>query len=400
MRMNKRAVIGLAIGMAFSSHAYADVQSAAPAGEGFTAGEHVIIGDHVKIYLEHNDKGSSASEGRLLHLQNGMALTYGNIVSLGDFYGTPGQAIAYGKTRADRNGLFLSAYAQFAASSSVVPEVQKILDVTNEERVEVEHAVAHGEKVADVYARIAEDHNRRYNCITGGGCSGKWWLDQGRYLQLAKTDYDHFGDAALAAYRVGHALAIEQAIKARETGDKQQLEMAYAMNALASHFLSDRFAAGHIRTPRHELDINITPAVVGSLLSHYMHDEDGTSGLHVHNRRGDEWIAYGDRHYFDTDNAQHRHLLQEAMQASADEVFAAYETGASAEDVAELIVPEPDVRGDTVGSDIAPMFYWDEARAVLYRRQNLSNPRDFHFTKDWWGWSTLAELSSLYGLPK
>lgn len=384
------AMASLFSGIIFSGAAVAVETTQPPVSEGFTAGEHVTIGDEVKLNLP---------EGKLLHLPNGLALTYGQIVSLGDFYGTPSQPIAYGKTKADRNHLFMQAFAQFSETASVIPEVQDILDVTLEEQSEIKHAIAHGESVAEVYKRISEDHNRRYNCITGGGCDGKWWLKQGRYLDLAKSDYDHFGDTALVAYQVGHELAIEKAIIAHANGSEEQLELAYAMNAFASHFLSDRFAAGHLRVPRRELDTNTTPTVVGSLLSHYMHDEEGEHGLHVHNARGDRWVAYGDKHYFDRDNAQHRYLIREAMQISADEVYAAYRLGVATSDVTTTIAPVPDVTGEVLGHDVAPMFYWDSAHAALYRRKDLSNPGDFHFTTDWWGWSTFLELSSLYGLP-
>lgn len=390
MRLKRRLVATILLGYIVSGPVMAMETQVYPQGEGFTAGEHVMIGDEVKLNL---------TAGGLLHLPNGLALSYGEIVSLGDFYGVPGEAIADGKTHSDRAQRFIAAFTQFSVSATVIEEVHKILEITLEERDAVREALAHGESVAEVYKRISEDHNRRYNCVTGGGCDGKWWLKQGRYLELAKTDYDHFGESAWIAYQAGHALAIAQALKAHETRDQRMLELAYAMNAFACHFLSDKFAAGHMRTPRRALDIHTTPALIGSLLSHYMHNEEGLYGLHVHNNRGERWPAYGDKHYFDKENAQHRHILQEAMQTSADEVFLAYKTGASTESEMDGIVPATDVNHDQRGDDIAPMFYWDEATAKLYRRKELANPRSFEFTDDWWGWSTFLELGRIYGLP-
>lgn len=59
----------------------------------------------------------------------------------------------------------------------------------------------------------------------------------------------------------------------------------------------------------------------------WMHDEDCRWGLIVQNRRGDSWRAYGDKRWGDTVNRRNRALSIEAVQCSADEVYAAW-TGA------------------------------------------------------------------------
>jgi len=397
MQIQKKWIISIISSVViFSTSAYAAVQEPVSNGEGFTAGEHVSLGDEIQL---RSIPGNTRTI-QLLTLHNGIKLTYGEIMSLGDFYGTPDLPVSYGKTRAEKERLFLAAFDGFSATQQVTKEVHKILDVTHEEQAAIATAISHGERLEDVYKRLSEDHSKRYNCITGGGCGDRWWLSQGRYLKLARTDYDHFGEHAVSAYEVGHALAIEQAIAARSEGNIQMLETAYAMNAFASHFLSDRFSTGHMRTPRRELDENATPAFVGSLLSHYMHDEESESGLRVHNTRGDHWAAFGDKHYFDDNSARHREMLREALQVSADEVNEAYINGMrriSSE--VTRIIPLADSEGSKIGDDIAPMFYWDEEESKLMRRDNLANTHDFHFRSDWWGWSTFLELSSLHGMP-
>jgi len=216
---------------------------------------------------------------------------------------------------------------------------------------------------------------------------------------LIQEDYDHFGENAWLAYKAGHDVAMLAASAAHEARDIKQLTRAYAMNAFASHFLSDRFASGHMRTPRIELAASVTPSVVGSLLSGYMHKEENHYGLHVHNSRKDHWMAYGDRTYFLDINAENRAFLQEALQQSADEVFSAYQDGVIAKDDVASLLPYPDEEGVASNLDIATMFYWDAHSMQLFRRSHLANVNDQHWTIDWWGWSTLLILSKQHPLP-
>ena len=264
----------------------------------------------------------------------------------------------------------------------------------------VTDGIKNGEKPEAIYRRISGNINRQYNCITGGGCDGKWWLKQGRYLQLANSDVDHYGANAILAYQIGHQLAIEQAIQAHAQNDVNQLSYAYAMNGFACHFLSDIFASGHMRIPRAQLRNNIKTATVGSLLAHYMHEEENSLGLHVRNAIGNTWIAYGDKHYFNYENSINREVLHEALQESANLVFAAYLTGVKpVNDKVISMIPQPIQTNDMQGPDIAPLFYWDENNQTLYRRSVMTNVNDYHWTSDWWGWSTLVELTAERGLP-
>lgn len=115
---------------------------------------------------------------------------------------------------------------------------------------------------------------------------------------------------------------------ARDSGDERQLQLAYAMNAFADHFLTDLFSAGHLRVPRKALADTVTPSDVGSLISRFMHDEDSKYGLAVRNAEGEQWRAYGDKRYFDSVDAANRRQVGRAVQRSADEVFQAFVDGA------------------------------------------------------------------------
>ena len=213
---------------------------------------------------------------------------------------------------------------------------------------------------------------------------------------LAASDYDHFGDNAVLAYLAGHEVAIQAALHAGESNDITGLERAYAMDAFACHFLTDRFSSGHLRTPRTELPDNVTPSVIGSLLGNFMHNEECVYGLHVHNQRGDHWIAYGDGHYLDAKDSDNLMLMRNALQLSVDDVYQAFSKAQVAIDFNQLaLIPQTDENGPHGTLDVAPLFYWDAEHKQLMRRVDLKSPYDRHWTSSWYGWSTLAALKAL-----
>lgn len=154
---------------------------------------------------------------------------------------------------------------------------------------------------------------------------------------------DHFQDDAKLSYSIGHTLALEKAARAfaeAQKGQQEQaletLNLAYAMDAFAAHFLTDLFSAGHLRTPRGPL-LEVSKAVVNKitgytstnvgLMANAMHDEDNYLGLWMKNGHGSVWKAYGDGSYFDIKSQDNRDAIQDALQASVDEVYRAFETG-------------------------------------------------------------------------
>ncbi len=362
----------------------------------YSSAEHDAIGDSVKLYFSTNDPGQRAS---LLKLSNGFMLTYGDILAFGDMYGIPEEPISQGKTEADRKARFLAAFNTFAMNSSSMSEATQIILAFHHERQIVDDRMRQGEEPEVIYKDIDNEMGREYNCATGGGCSSVWWLKPGRYLTLADKNFDHFAPNAWLAYQAGHALAIEQALLAHNTQDKMQLQYAYELNAFASHFLSDRFSPGHLRVPREKLTSEVTPNTIGSLLAAYMHHEENFYGLHVHNLQGKHWIAYGDNSYFSAKNTEHRNLLLDALQLSANQILYAYLNGvAPADRPIEQMLPIPDELNNESNQDISPLFYWDTTSKKLMRRKDMSRVNDNHWTADWWGWSTLLELKNTRGL--
>lgn len=363
----------------------------------FEAAEHVAMGDSIQIFFFKNDPGDHK---HIFYFSNGLKLTYGDILAFGDYYGNYSAPISQGVTLLDRQQRFMDAFYSFQSQQAGL-EAEQILKIILDEKQFIEKAMKNGEKEEDAYKKILNEVNRRANCVSGGGCSKKfWWLRPGRYTKLLSYNYDHFGQNALDSYQIGHDLAEEKAILAHQTYDLVLLEQAYAMNAFACHFLSDYFSSGHIRTPRIELPNKVTPRIVGDILADYMHDEENQYGLHVHNLKGDHWIMYGDKTYFSKKNKADKRIIHEALQISANQIFAAYLTGNKQSDEEVLAyVPISDEDSVQGNFDISPMFYWDSKTKKIFRRKDIANLYDRHWTHSWLGLTTLIELIRVKGLP-
>lgn len=377
--------------LASSSLTYANAEDHFALSEYWAAGQ--------KVTLQFNTEEAPQADVPL-HLKNGLALTYADIISLGDLYGMVGYPISHEIDELKKQYRFKEAFNSFAKKPLALHEVTELNDVIKEELREIESGMHNGETAEELYKRIGNEVGRRINCITGGGCSQYgWWLYPGRYLLLALEDYDHYSPNNLVAYKNGHLVALKQAIKAKHSGKRIDLERAYAMEAFAAHYLSDHFTAGHLRAPREELKNKVTPAILGSLLANYMHQEENKYGIHVRNASGMQWVVYGDTSYFNPLNQVNRTMLLETLQQSADELFNSYYTGEIPTRFAALdMIPFAEPVNSTENLDIAPLFYWDEQSKELLRRVDLSNPYDKHWTNSWWGWSTLVLLKNHYGI--
>lgn len=375
----------------FSLTLYADSST------GFALSEHWSMGQQILLRYDADHPPEAAMP---LRLTNGLSLTFGDILSLGDLYGILGSPISHGLDKKEKQARFKEVFRIISKSLVAASEIKELNAVIKMEMQQIEEGIQNGESVERIYQRIGNETARQVNCITGGGCASHgWWLYPGRYLLLAMENYDHFSPNNVIVYKHGHQVALKQAIKAKQTGKRSDLERAYAMDALATHFLSDRFAAGHLRTPRGELKHKVTPAVLGSLLSNYMHNEENKYGLQVHNALGEQWRVYGDFSYFNPMNEVNRQMLLNALQRSADEVFEAYSSGVMPERTSVLeMVPYAEQFNTDENLDITPMFVWDEESKLLLRRTDLSNPYDRRLTSNWWGWTTLILLKNQYGI--
>ena len=168
------------------------------------------------------------------------------------------------------------------------------------------------------------------------------------YGDLLGINMDHFGLDATKSYLAGHKLALEKAKEAHykwEKGEKEEaislLNTAYAYNAFASHFFSDLFSSGHLRTPRRELyhmEMTDPGHVMRGLMANSQHDEDGYLGLWVASeaRPNEPWKCFGDASLFDKKSSDNRENLVEALQVSIDEVFDVFESGELPENILDV----------------------------------------------------------------
>src|SRR5262249_25945584 len=128
-----------------------------------------------------------------------------------------------------------------------VYQAQQILAIVQQQSVAVGNAaqqiLASAPNTQDAWSQAytqtnsGDQYDIQYNFITGALPTTPWYLSKGRYLQLAATNWDHFGANAIAAYSAGHACAVDQAA----AGNVMQ---AYATEAFACHFLADLFSSG------------------------------------------------------------------------------------------------------------------------------------------------------------
>jgi hypothetical protein len=358
--------------------------------------EHAWIGDQIHLTFP---QGAEPSTEVRLGTGGSTTLTYGQCIALGgDFYGVVGKPIS---SSDDVEEAFLAAWDSLVGAGQ---ETVSILSVMDEEIAAVTAARKEGLEPSSAYQKLGDTLSARWNQITGGGLPGNAWLPFGRYLNLAAENFDHFTHFAITAYTAGHAVATAAAKEAGATKDVLGLQRAYAMNAFADHFMTDLFSAGHLRVPRKELyDLVLTPlpgfsGSLGSYLTRYMHNEDSFEGLNVTNKNGDHWKAYGDKRLLDSDSAANAAMVTKAVQASADDVWAAFETGdlrtsalAIVPDLARLLDVRDGIKDPSTAQTYSPLFRMQDGK--LCRRTDVTNLRDFTWTSDWWGWTTFIALS-------
>ncbi|WP_445179781.1 phospholipase [Pseudomonas sp. McL0111] len=358
----------------------------------FEGGEHTAIGDNTLLRFVENAEPVLAQNVQL-HLPNGLAPTYGQVLALGgDFYGVVDRPINEGPTPVDRLQRFNAAFDSLAVLPASKAEATQILAVMQKEIDAVKQAIKDGKQPHEAYDALGDTLSEEWNKITGGGSFVSALFPLGRYLKLAANNADHFGEWAKLAYIAGHTAALQTVIAARATQNEQQLERAYAMNAFADHYLTDLFSSGHLRVPRKAMAAAVTPSDLGSLVTRFMHDEDSKFGLKVRNARGDQWRAFGDKRYFDATDADNRAQVNQAVQASADEVFAAYLSGTlPAPSTFAALQRTPDLSAVlNLANNFSPLFRVEGGKVL--RRKDVNNLNDTATIDNWWGWSTYLLL--------
>ncbi|XP_028411157.1 uncharacterized protein LOC114533763 [Dendronephthya gigantea] len=341
----------------------------------FNSDEHDTIGSSVTLP---NALGITS----ILTLPNGVAVPFSKIVALaGDFFGVPDTPIidpaadgTQGVEREKRRKRFLAAFGTLAfdKGKDLPARVQKLVKMIDEDH----KAIKSGGKLHT---------DAEWDKATGGFWAGGLPVKFGGMLSLATKNFDHFQPQATQAYLAGHELAVLKAREAAKDSNavtkKGKLMEAYALDAFAAHFLTDSFSAGHIRTPRVELHNKVIIQNIGDYLSKFMHDEDCKYGLRVKNKKGKEWISYGDKYLMANGNKENLGIVNQAIQKSVLQVYEAFKNPASVINPNEVIDFVPFVNPAAVNN--APLFQMKQGQ--LLRRLSVKNLQDQQTKSDWWG---------------
>lgn len=371
----------------------------------FESIEHRQLGDRVELSFGLNALPKTKSK---LKLTNGMQLSYGDIVALaGDFFGRETVAIsdcqAFKKIKcfnqhfSDLDRLPSSKMAKCHSPFFQIKKYFKIFDALNK-------AIKHGEQKGipafETIKTHSESLNKQFNKVGCGGSFISAFFPLGKYLLLAQHNWDHFVPNAIDAYNAGHQAALLEAKAAFHAwhdelnSDKALsiLNIAYAKNAFANHFLSDAFSSGHMRVPRKQIHqkVYLVP-ILKLLLANFMHDEDNQNGLEVINLKGDRWTAYGDGYV--ASSKRHQEIILKAMQSSANAVYQTYLSGVlpSYDETLEYLpIYELLPRMNAT----SPMFKLHNNK--LLRRKNLNDIYDHHYLKSWNGLLSLVFLETMH----
>ncbi len=338
--------------------------------------EQLYKGITLKFPEKSGYKNISGSEWKF-QTQNQYApkISFGSIIALaGDLYAIPEEPITpigFKNNLGDIKKRFVKSFNTL--NNNTGDELEKIMNVFKKEEEQVNQYLKEGKLISDFYNNLGHEEDIELNKITGGGNdlipdyfnnSVLSLAFAGRYLNIAKTNYDHFCEKGHAYYTflAGHILAMEKAVEAKKTSDYRAkinlMNLAYAYSAFSCHFLTDHYSAGHLRVPREDLAIGRPKGywskTAGDYCSKLMHDEDSEIGLVVasngcYTSSPDPkycrvWRAYGDCHMFDPQNNQNLKIMQEAVQLSVDEIWKSYETGVVQNSKVHLLLKNIDER--------------------------------------------------------
>lgn len=122
----------------------------------FEGAEHTAIGDSTLLRFVKDAPAIPASQVEL-HLPNGLALTYGQVIALGgDFYGVPDQPICEGATATDRIQRFTNAFNSLAVLPASNAEAKLILGVMQKEIAAINQAIREGKQPHEAYDALGD----------------------------------------------------------------------------------------------------------------------------------------------------------------------------------------------------------------------------------------------------
>jgi hypothetical protein len=181
---------------------------------------------------EHKKMGDTGSGGAELELAPGFKISFGDMTALaGDYFGSL-------KDMQDLAKIPGSAGAPYNMPGTV-DEVKYAL------YVEVQGSM----KKEDFDEKVINGAKRRFYGLAANNVSHFSRPDIGD-PNASQAELAAKGGANNAgSYRSNHVLAIEEAVRAGAA--KAPINQALLQEGFATHFLTDAFSAGHLRTPRH-----------------------------------------------------------------------------------------------------------------------------------------------------
>jgi hypothetical protein len=298
-----------------------------------------------------------------------LTLTAGEwIAYAGDLYGVPHAPISMSITDSEKNfklqkrtsddaeKCFEAAYNTLAnypdlkgkEQLAAQGKMEAIRSTVEHEKKIVNKALTEHKSIEEALEAYAAEGNKQYGNASLYNRILKY-LPLGyihsEYVALAQHNIDHFGEQAQQAYAAGHAVALETARLAHLASNEQLkyrlLLRAITQELFACHFLTDLFAAGHMRTPRasllsfihnlntfHKLQDDIKLGVTAGFLAEAMHNEDNHHGLQVTSQaHPTPWTAYGDHCYYETGEQTNNEHMQEAVQAALQSIARTFASG-------------------------------------------------------------------------
>jgi hypothetical protein len=182
--------------------------------------------------MEHKKMGDLGAEGAAMQLAPGLTVTFGDMTAMsGDYFGSVQELQGLANTPGSDAAPF--------NKPGTVDEVKYVL------YVEIQHTMKK-EQFDDTVINAAK---KRYYSLASQNVSHFSRPELGDELltqegRAAKGTKNNAG-----SYRGNHELAIEAAVAAG-TGQCAPLDEAMLYEGFASHFLTDAFSGGHMRTPR------------------------------------------------------------------------------------------------------------------------------------------------------
>ncbi len=257
----------------------------ASADREFMSGEHAWLGNQgVEVACAALDESSRPYDAIARH-DDDEEFSYGELVALsGDFYATP-------KDLFEESAGWWSWLYESNDISDLLAIFARELDAIEMQR--------RGDSVQYPVETIALAWNAK------------------SYIELALDNTDHFGWHNAVEYVKRHEEALSLAAESKGQPDTSEAwRRALFTNAFADHFLTDGFAAGHVRVPRAQICIwgegrGYDPKLSGAL-SKLLHDQDGhvssfhsdgepvdpEEGLLVTNAAGNTWRTRCDGQLF------------------------------------------------------------------------------------------------------